>query len=155
MGLFLFISNMGQGMGTWEKWFTEGMAFARNTRLIFPPPPSPFSPLIRATHRAPTFASGGYEEQDEEEHEEDEALGRVAHMGRRIATEADGLILAISRRSFRLARLGLCLERSPLHHINPTRSHPLPDGNRLLGLAWRDSAIFVVLVDSSHFTRTF
>ena len=69
--------------------------------------------------------------------------------------EADGLILAISRRSFRLARLGLCLERSPLYHITPTRSGPLPDGNHLLGLAWRDSAIFVVLVDSPHFTRTF
>lgn len=74
---------------------------------------------------------GGHEEQDDEEYEKDEALGRFAHMGWMIAMGADGLVLANSRRSFRLAWRGLCLKSCCLHHPNPTRSRPPLDDNRL------------------------
>lgn len=71
-----------------------------------------------------------------------------------IATEADGLILAISRRPFRLARLGtLAGELSfASHHLPSKLQTPFRQQNILAGLAWRDS-IFVVLVDSLHFTH--
>lgn len=81
-GLFLFIRNLGQEMGTWENG-TEGMAFARNTRLIYHPPPPPTSfpspPLSLTEHQH--SLPGGHEEHGDEGHEMDEAFGRVAHVG--------------------------------------------------------------------------
>lgn len=86
---------------------------------------------------------GGHEDQDDEEHEKVKALWTRRAHGMDDSHGSRGLDPGDSRRSFRLARLGLFLKSCPLHQITPTTS-VLP------GIAWRDSAIFVVLVDSPY-----
>lgn len=127
------------------KWFTEGMAFARNTRLIYLPLPT--FPIPAAHPRNAKSTNIRFQADMKikmtRNTRRSKHYGQDAHMGWMTAMGADGLILEICRRSFRLARLGLCLKSCPLHQITPTTS-VLP------GLAWRDSAIFVVLVDSPY-----
>lgn len=62
---YLFYQEHGKGKGHLGKWFTEGMAFARNTRLIYPP--SPFialHPCDAQNNRHSLL--GGHEDQDDE-----------------------------------------------------------------------------------------
>ena len=159
-GLFLFIRNLGLEWAL-GKMVYRGHGICEKYPFDLPPSTPPPPPTLSITTAHPRSAqSTNIRFQADTKNKMTRYTRGTKHLDESrtdgmIAMEADGLIPAISRRSFRLARLGPCPKSCPLHHIiSHPNPQPLSTTIVLAGLAWRDS-IFVVLVYSLHLTQTF